>query len=321
MNISLIIPTYNRPDALYACLSSLIKNTRLPDEILIIDQSADEFFDKNKSTIRELLGDNFHNINIKHEKVSFQSLTAARNYGIKNSSNEIIVFSDDDIEYMDNTFCVVDSIFSNPEIAFAGAIDLLTPEQKFSPLSYFFDLKEINLFSKGYITKGCLGRFPKKIKNITSTQWGMGFCFALRKAYVLEGNIWFDENMRRYAYAEDLDFSMRYCRYLKKKGLKSIFKNDFCVKHHVSKEYRIPSAEFYLSYFGNRYYIIHKNCHKYRVLFFNLSNFGLKLVLMIRKKNEEIAVYNKAKRIFKSNKKRIANGELDYQGMIAAWKE
>lgn len=321
MNISLIIPTYNRPEALSLCLKSLSTCVKLPNELIVVDQSSNEVFAKNKQAIVDLLTGDVTSMKIKHLKVDFQSLTAARNYGIKNSSEEIIVFSDDDIEYMENTFLVIESIFSNSSISFAGAIDLLTPKQRFSPLSYLFDLKEINIFSRGYITRSCLGRFPKVVKSMTNTQWGMGFCFALRKSYIFEGDLWFDEKMSRYAYAEDLDFSMRYCQYLKKKDLKSIFSPDFCVKHHVSKEYRIPSTEFYLSYFGNRYYIINKNCRKYRIMFFNLSNIGLKLILLLKKKKAEIAVYKKAKKIFKINKTRIASGDLDYPRMISQWKK
>ena len=211
-------------------MASLSKSTKFPNELIIVDQSNIDVFKKNEESIAELLSKNKSQIKIKHLKVSFQSLTAARNYGIKQSSNDIIVFSDDDIEYMENTFAIIDTIFNDPSISFVGAIDLLTPKQKFSPLSYLFDLKEINIFSRGYITKSCLGRFPKIVKGTTNTQWGMGFCFALRKKYIFEGNLWFDENMKRYAYAEDLDFSMRYCRYLNKKGLKSIFRSDFFVK-------------------------------------------------------------------------------------------
>ena len=43
MLVSLIITTYNRPDALSIVLESVKKQTRLPDEIIIADDGSNEF--------------------------------------------------------------------------------------------------------------------------------------------------------------------------------------------------------------------------------------------------------------------------------------
>jgi glycosyltransferase involved in cell wall biosynthesis len=40
MNVSVIITTYNRPDALKRVLDGLMFQTRLPDEIIIADDGS-----------------------------------------------------------------------------------------------------------------------------------------------------------------------------------------------------------------------------------------------------------------------------------------
>ena len=40
LKISLIIPTYNRPDELTVALRSVLEQTRLPDELVIVDDGG-----------------------------------------------------------------------------------------------------------------------------------------------------------------------------------------------------------------------------------------------------------------------------------------
>ena len=41
MRVSLIISTYNRPDALFRVLESVVLQTQIPDEIIIADDGSD----------------------------------------------------------------------------------------------------------------------------------------------------------------------------------------------------------------------------------------------------------------------------------------
>ena len=46
MTFSIVIPTKNRPNQLKALFNSLINQKRLPDQIIIIDQSEEDKVDK-----------------------------------------------------------------------------------------------------------------------------------------------------------------------------------------------------------------------------------------------------------------------------------
>ena len=90
--LSLIICTYMRPDPLTRLLESVMSQTQVPDEILIIDGSVD---DDTGFRFRE----NGNNI-IHYHKVpqEHRGLTKQRNYGIARVNDEIdiVAFLDDD---------------------------------------------------------------------------------------------------------------------------------------------------------------------------------------------------------------------------------
>lgn len=79
--ISVIIPTRNRKRYLESLLIDLEAQTLTPYEIIIVDQSSDPY----------------HLDKCKYFHLNSIGPSIARNYGIKNSSGEIIVFLDDDV--------------------------------------------------------------------------------------------------------------------------------------------------------------------------------------------------------------------------------
>lgn len=96
MEVSVIIPTYNRVKDLNECLNSIIVQTTLPKEIIVIDDGDD---DKTESLIAnrkkelEERGVLLRYIRKKREK----SLTISRNIGVENANGDIILFLDDDV--------------------------------------------------------------------------------------------------------------------------------------------------------------------------------------------------------------------------------
>lgn len=304
MTFSVIIPTLNRPSSLNECLLSIKKCNLKPDEIIVVDQSD------NAETKKVI--DKFSNeLSINYIKLKIKSSTVSRNIGIKSATKDIIVFSDDDIEYQPDFFDVISKIYDDKSIGLLGSFDELTCHQasKYpSFASYLFDFKEIHFKNKGYVTNSFLGRLPKfKSGNLIKTDWAMGYCFSIRREFAIEGKILFDEKLTGYAYAEDLDYTFRYIKYLKSKGMTAYYSPNLLVKHHVSQEYRIPSEKFYLSYLSNRYYLIFKNKKHKRLFFFYLTNLGLRVLLSF-KKDGAIKNYKKATKIFKKSKRSIKKG-------------
>ncbi|MDQ8004877.1 MAG: glycosyltransferase [Pedobacter sp.] len=90
LNLSIVIPTYNRPEILQKTLQSISLQQHQPYEIIIIDGSKD--FEKSTSS----MWPNLSSI-IVHEKAIELGAAKQRNQGIALANTDIIGFFDDDI--------------------------------------------------------------------------------------------------------------------------------------------------------------------------------------------------------------------------------
>lgn len=89
MDISVIIPTYNRYGLLKRSLLSVLGQTHKPKEILVVDDGSEDFTCKIK--------DEFPQIRYIYKKNG--GVSSARNLGVKNSTCDWVAFLDDDDEW------------------------------------------------------------------------------------------------------------------------------------------------------------------------------------------------------------------------------
>jgi glycosyltransferase involved in cell wall biosynthesis len=89
-NITVAIPTLDRPEALARCLEGLFKGNVLPAEVLIIDQGQDDaaqpVIDRFRSGVTPIV----------HCRQPRKGLSAARNLASAQASYQVIAFTDDD---------------------------------------------------------------------------------------------------------------------------------------------------------------------------------------------------------------------------------
>ena len=93
MNISVVIPTYNRKELLKRSIDSVINQTIKPSEIIIVDDGSN---DGTEAMVKKKYD------SLKLIKQKNKGASAARNFGIKVSSGEWICFLDSDDEWMSN---------------------------------------------------------------------------------------------------------------------------------------------------------------------------------------------------------------------------
>ncbi len=113
--VSVIIPTYSRPDNLLRAIESVLNQNYSPIEIIVVDDNGKgSFYQKETEKIlRKYLGlNNFkyvvHDIN--------RNGSAARNTGLKISQGEYINFLDDDDEFQSSKISAqVELLIKNPE--------------------------------------------------------------------------------------------------------------------------------------------------------------------------------------------------------------
>ncbi|MCM8774478.1 MAG: glycosyltransferase [Candidatus Omnitrophica bacterium] len=92
MDISIVIPTYNRREKLKRCLESLFKQEYPKDnfEIIVVDDGS---YDGTKEMLREL---SLRHSNLRYLFQLHKGPAAARNLGIKEARAEIVGFTDND---------------------------------------------------------------------------------------------------------------------------------------------------------------------------------------------------------------------------------
>ncbi len=86
--ISVIIPVYNGEKTIKECLISLAKQTRKPDEIIVVDDGSE---DRTKEIVKEFVGKRVKLIEQKHKGPA-----SARNLGAKKAKGKIVLFTDAD---------------------------------------------------------------------------------------------------------------------------------------------------------------------------------------------------------------------------------
>jgi glycosyltransferase involved in cell wall biosynthesis len=95
MNISVIVPTYNRPKALKLCLLSLAGQSVLPSEVLIADDGSGQ---ETRDMVHELQSSLKHRFPIKHvwqEDVGFRK-PRILNETVRQAAGDYLVFIDGD---------------------------------------------------------------------------------------------------------------------------------------------------------------------------------------------------------------------------------
>ncbi len=97
MTFSVAIPTYNRPEALSLCLKSILDQSLLPDEILIIDDGYldNQFVDTLRDKVEKVLPSFVYYQ--KNQTLERRGLAESKNIALKKASGEIIFFLDDDL--------------------------------------------------------------------------------------------------------------------------------------------------------------------------------------------------------------------------------
>ncbi|WP_019506523.1 glycosyltransferase family 2 protein [Pleurocapsa sp. PCC 7319] len=120
MNITVIIPTYRRPQDLVRCLNALKNQTRPADEVLIIVRDTDA------ETWTFLKNFNHESLPLRNVKVTIPGQVAALNAGLDEARSEIISITDDDAAPRPEWLARIESHFLNDsQIGGVGGRDWL----------------------------------------------------------------------------------------------------------------------------------------------------------------------------------------------------
>jgi len=206
MTISVIIPTKNRLKDLLNTIRTVLIQTYLPNEIIIVDQNASSEI---KDEVMALLNNSDiskrNNIAVKYiHDPQITGLTQARNRGIEKNESDIVLFLDDDVMLEKDFILNIVEIYRNyPHIYGASGIITNYQTSLIGKIYYilfwlgaFKDQRSIIYTNSKYSTKEYV-KVSKLSGGLTSY-----------KKEVFQKFI-FDENFIGYGLSEDFDFSFR----------------------------------------------------------------------------------------------------------------
>ncbi|WP_353932457.1 hormogonium polysaccharide biosynthesis glycosyltransferase HpsN [Okeanomitos corallinicola TIOX110] len=201
--ISVVIPTYRREKLLQDSIVDVLKQDYPDFEVLVVDQTqthepeTQAFLDKMSASGK-----------IKLFKLDWASLPGARNYGVRRSSGEIILFIDDDVQltpgflaahaknYVENPEigAVAGRVFDRMKLGDSGGeleIEYLPPEAMDPGIAwYHIDLVHTTKPQQVLTARGCNMSFRRDV----FTKYGIKF----------------DERFRGSAVREESDFCLRF---------------------------------------------------------------------------------------------------------------
>ncbi len=318
MQISVVIPTYNRVQELKECLDSIFIQTLLPKEILVVDNSSR---DRNKvKKITEGLRPSFRGKHvslryIRNEKEN--ALTVARNLGIERSTGDIISFLDDDV-ILDRKYYeeIVEIYKKYPHVlGVEGKVIEKNKNRMRELLWRIFG----RLFYLGFKEKNKCRMLPSLgvtyllEDKIVTCEWLSGASTYRREVF---DEFKYDENLKKYSWGEDQDLSYR----VFKKYPHSLYMAPQAkYLHKVSPAGRIPNRE--ISYMEEIYYLylfykIIDQSFKNKLIYLwsRIGRLIFKIIsiLVLKRKLAEIKYSFEAVFICLKHLKEIKNGDLEF---------
>ena len=216
IEVSVIIPTYHRPNDLNNCLDSILSQTRLPDEIILIDDGDLAGFPK-----QELFLDK--GIECIYTRKSPPGVTESRNKGADLARGNILIFLEDDVvlfkDYIAQLLLIYETQDDDGELGGVGGIidnesltlvDILIERIPFV-LFGISGFREGEILRSGFATD--YGRSGLPITKVKQVDFLLGGVSSYKK--VIFDEFRFSNRYRSasgYGQGEDKDFSYRVSR-------------------------------------------------------------------------------------------------------------
>jgi GT2 family glycosyltransferase len=237
MTWSLVIATYNRPAALRKCLECASAQSCPPNEVVIVDAS-DDWEAHRRMVLNDVASRSPVTIGWHYEQARVRSSTSQRNQGIAKANGDVLFLIDDDSFMYSNCAEEVLKIYEadvrecvagvapievnqppNSLTSFPETSATLAPRGGFlrSVLQrpVWFAERQINVehlllpYDRSYPDHPIPSELVDEI--VGQTRYFNGFRMTFRAAVIRR--VGFDETLKRYAAAEDLDASYRASRY------------------------------------------------------------------------------------------------------------
>lgn len=206
--VSIVIPTLNREEDLKEALQSILGQTKLPKEVIVVDDSDNN---KTKGLMDQMRGDfSKKKIAIKYRRGGRRkgkSISLARNIGMAESTGDILLFIDDDVILDKKYISEILKVYERYPQAL-GVQGYIEGNGRFSILS-----NSVNkIFYCTHVEKGKCRilpsgelTFPYSLSEVIECEWLSGTNSSYKKGVLRDFK--FDEKLKEYSLWEDVQLS------------------------------------------------------------------------------------------------------------------
>lgn len=275
--ITVIICTRNRLDDFHETLTSLMKQKRLPDELVVVDSS-------DTSALEEYLKTVTLPIAMKYIH-SAPGLTLQRNIGVRSSSGDLICFFDDDTELNENYLANIETVFMRNEPglgAVGGRLENLFGDQ---PMTLRFRLERVAFFllrflfglddyGSGRFRFSGMATFPHHLMKPRYIDCLSGGLMSFRREVLQK--VQFDEGLPGYGLMEDWSIS----KSVMDAGYKTYYEPSASLIHKESPQNRFDYSRWAEMFIVNYNYFFQKYWRRdwYRIPFYYWALLGFLVV-------------------------------------------
>ncbi|MEM2145809.1 MAG: glycosyltransferase [Candidatus Jordarchaeaceae archaeon] len=261
--LSVIIPTFGFRYELADCLEALLSQytNQALGEILICHQGP---FYENCVKIVEKISQKYNSKLVNIIRVPGpSSLTFTRNYAARIAKFPILLFLDDDAIIEKNFITEIAKFYSYCKDAGAVGGNVLSIDKRTLYTPYIvvakifgFTRPTENRFDILLTTENT---FAYPFTRCVEAGWLSGCAFSVPVDKYIR--IKSDEKLKRYSFKEDIDFSLRLKRYLRKENLKMYVIPTAKVRHLQAKGSRMTGFPLYLMKESYTWYIFYKDIY------------------------------------------------------------
>jgi glycosyltransferase involved in cell wall biosynthesis len=255
MDATVIIPTYNRAEELKKALSSILNQTKMPIEVIVVDSSPNSETESTVMRMTDLML--AKNVNLRYLRNNIMlSAAVSRNMGVDAAKGDVIFFMDDDVlperDYIRNILKVYDAY--PVALGVEGRIEFqpvqLIAWRLNSRIGHAINLFKKSFFLNSFETNRCRvlpsgnNTSPVPLTRMINCDWLSGVGSYKRKIFA---SFRFDEKLKRWSFGEDVDFSFR----VSKRYPNSLFRTpEARYFHNFSQTARLPSKTVFYKNIG-----------------------------------------------------------------------
>jgi len=221
MTITVVIPTYRRPNDLARCLQALQQQTRPADEIIVTVRDTDTETWGFLSTFA------FGCLPFKAIKITVSGVVAAMNQGLETASGDIIAFTDDDAAPHANWLAQIEAHFlEDDRVGGVGGRDLLQYPQP-------WDANAQTIVGKLRWYGKLIGDHHRGVGQARAVDVLKGVNMSFRRAAIAD--LRFDKRM--WGTGAQVHFEVAFCLALRRQGWTLIYDPAILVDHYSAPRF------------------------------------------------------------------------------------